>query len=53
MYTAYFVNSLTGELKRTSDPRDNPMGGGWQSVTESTYDLYQKIAQWAEFHAKN
>jgi hypothetical protein len=45
MYTAYFFNTKTGELKKTSQPSDNPKGTDWQQIAEEEYKKYLLIAK--------
>jgi hypothetical protein len=40
MYTAYFVNTITGELRRTSQPCDNPKGKDWKQISWEQYNEY-------------
>lgn len=43
MYSGYFVNVYTGQLKRTSQPKDNPYGNDWKQVDYDTWCLYVTI----------
>ena len=47
MYTGYFVNTETGELKRTSQPKDNPKELGWMQLNEYEYSIFVKVASYA------
>jgi hypothetical protein len=42
MYEAYFINKLTGELKRVGEPwRDPPPE--WKQITGEDYDLFVMV----------
>ena len=47
MYTAYFVNVNTAELKVTSKPQDNPSlsynSDGWSRISEDMYNLLKRV----------
>jgi hypothetical protein len=47
MKKGYFVNTITGELVRTSQALFNPKGKGWKSVTAKEFKLLESVANYA------
>ena len=51
MYNGYFLNVSTGEILRTSDPKDNPCihwypsfnVNGWSQITEDFYHTLKLV----------
>jgi hypothetical protein len=43
MYTAYFLNQKTGEIKHTSSPCDNPHDNGWIQISYEQYEQYSLV----------
>lgn len=44
MYVAYFVNTSTGQLVRTSTPKYNPKGQEWKQIDFDEFVLLAKVA---------
>lgn len=44
MYSAYFINTRTGELLHTSNPKDNPKLEEWKRIPADEYEVYMIVA---------
>ena len=52
MYVAYFVNTKTGQLCESHNPKKNPTGEDWQNVDEEEYSVMLAVYNYAKNYGR-